>query len=106
MAFEACATSHYWARYAQAQGHEVRILPALSVYPVQTGHKTDENDALAVAEAAMRPASEGSTVKDGGTAGSAVDPALPGIAGTGSHGAVESYPQHPAGVRHRDPAKL
>jgi transposase len=55
VAFEACATSHYWARYAQAQGHEVRILPALSVYPFRQGHKTDENDALAVAEAAMRP---------------------------------------------------
>jgi transposase len=55
VAFEACATSHYWARYAQAQGHEVKILPALSVYPFRQGHKTDENDALAVAEAAMRP---------------------------------------------------
>ena len=33
VAFEACATAHYWARYAQAQGHEVKILPALSVLP-------------------------------------------------------------------------
>jgi transposase len=55
VAFEACATAHYWARYAQAQGHKVKILPALSVYPFRQGHKTDENDALTVAEAAMRP---------------------------------------------------
>ena len=33
VAFEACATAHYWARFAQAHGHEVKILPALSVYP-------------------------------------------------------------------------
>jgi transposase len=38
VAFEACATAHYWARAAQRHGH-----------------KTDENDALAVAEAARRP---------------------------------------------------
>ncbi len=55
VAFEACSTAHYWARYAQAQGHEVKILPVLSVYPFRQGHKTDENDALAVAEAAQRP---------------------------------------------------
>jgi transposase len=30
---EACATAHYWARFAQAHGHEVKILPALAVYP-------------------------------------------------------------------------
>jgi len=37
------------------QGHQVKILPALSVYPFRQGHKTDKNDALAVAEAARRP---------------------------------------------------
>jgi transposase len=55
VAFEACASSHYWARTAQRHGHEVRILPALSVAPFRQGHKTDQNDALAVAEAAVRP---------------------------------------------------
>lgn len=29
--------------------------PALSVYPFRQGHKTDQNDALAIAEAARRP---------------------------------------------------
>ena len=55
VAFEACATSHYWARVAQRHGHEVKIIPAKAVTPFRQGHKTDENDALAVAEAASRP---------------------------------------------------
>lgn len=55
VAFEACASAHYWARLAKDHGHSVRILPALSVAPFRQGHKTDENDALAVAEAAVRP---------------------------------------------------
>ena len=55
VAFEACATSHYWARAAQRHGHIARIIPAKAVAPFRQGHKTDSNDALAVAEAARRP---------------------------------------------------
>jgi transposase len=55
VAFEACATAHYWARAAQRHGHPVKIIPAKVVSPYRQGHKTDENDALAVAEAARRP---------------------------------------------------
>ena len=55
VAFEACATAHYWARQAQHHGHEAKILPARAVAPFRQGHKTDQNDALAVAEAAKRP---------------------------------------------------
>jgi len=55
VAFESCATSHYWARAAQRHGHEARIIPAKAVAPFRQGHKTDSNDALAVAEAARRP---------------------------------------------------
>mgnify|MGYP002630723185 CR=1 FL=1 len=55
VAFEACASSHHWARLAKEAGHTVRILPAISVAPFRQGHKTDQNDALAVAEAAVRP---------------------------------------------------
>jgi len=55
VAFEACATAHYWARTAQRHGHDVKIIPAKAVAPFRQGHKTDENDALAVAEAARRP---------------------------------------------------
>jgi transposase len=55
VAFEACATSHYWARTAKRHGHVARIIPAKAVTPFRQGHKTDSNDALAVAEAARRP---------------------------------------------------
>jgi transposase len=55
VAFEGCASAHHWARTASSFGHQVRILPAISIAPFRQGHKTDENDALAVAEAAGRP---------------------------------------------------
>jgi transposase len=55
VAFEACATAHYWSRVARLHGHQTKILPALAVAPFRQGHKTDQNDALAVAEAARRP---------------------------------------------------
>ena len=55
VAFESCATAHYWARTAERHGHESRIIPAKAVAPYRQGHKTDSNDALAVAEAARRP---------------------------------------------------
>ena len=55
MAFASCASAHYWARAAVRLGHEVRIIPAKAVAPFRQGHKTDSNDALAVAEAARRP---------------------------------------------------
>ena len=55
IAFEACATAHHWARVATTYGHQVKIIPAIAVAPFRQGHKTDKNDALAVAEAANRP---------------------------------------------------
>ena len=55
VAFESCATAHYWARAAKRHGHEARIIPTKAVAPFRQGHKTDSKDALAVAEAARRP---------------------------------------------------
>jgi transposase len=55
VAFEACATAHYWARVAKRHDHKVKIIPARAVFPFRQGHKTDQTDALAVAEAALRP---------------------------------------------------
>ena len=55
VAFESCATAHYWARVAQRHDRKARIIPAKFVAPFRQGHKTDSNDALAVAEAASRP---------------------------------------------------
>ncbi|SFJ93587.1 Transposase, partial [Nereida ignava DSM 16309] len=33
VAMEACATSHWWGRYAQEAGHEVRLIPPIYVKP-------------------------------------------------------------------------
>lgn len=55
IAMEACASAHYWARYAQARGHEVKVISARSVKAFQTKQKTDKNDALAIATAAPLP---------------------------------------------------
>jgi transposase len=55
VAFEACATAHYWARQAVKQGHQIKIIPAQAIVPFRQGHKTDRNNALAVAEAANHP---------------------------------------------------
>ncbi len=52
---EACATSHYWGRQLQECNHEVVLLPAHKVTPYVQGNKNDQNDALAIAEAAGRP---------------------------------------------------
>ncbi len=52
VAFESCETAHCWARAAQRHGQETRIISAKAVPPFRQGHKTDSNDALAVADAA------------------------------------------------------
>ena len=52
---EACASSHYWARELQALGHNVKLIPPQFVKPYVRGNKNDYNDALAIAEAVVRP---------------------------------------------------
>ena len=52
---EACYSSHYWARLFQQQGHQVLLIPAQHVTPFVRGNKNDQNDALAIYEASMRP---------------------------------------------------
>ena len=37
VAFEACATAHYWSRVARRHGHETKIIPALAVCAIQAG---------------------------------------------------------------------
>jgi transposase len=49
---EACGSAHYWARALQAQGHEVRLLPAQYVRAYVRRNKTDAADAAALIEAA------------------------------------------------------
>ncbi len=55
IAMEACYSSHYWARTFEAFGHKVLMLPAQHVKPFVRGNKSDHNDAIAIAEAALRP---------------------------------------------------
>ena len=52
---EACGTSHYWARYAQSLGHTAQLISPKAVTPFRQGHKTDKNDALAIAVASQQP---------------------------------------------------
>ncbi len=54
IAIEACGTSHFWGRYCQSLGHEVRIVPAQYVKPFVKRHKNDATDAEAICEAASR----------------------------------------------------
>jgi transposase len=51
---EACGSSHYWARYAKSQGHTAQLITPRSVTPFRQGHKTDKNDALAIATASQQ----------------------------------------------------
>lgn len=48
---EACGSAHHWARVFQAQGHQVRLLPARDVRPYVRGNKTDRADAAGLLEA-------------------------------------------------------
>lgn len=52
---EACATSHYWARVFEAEGHTVKLLPAHYVRPYRKRNKTDRADAAALVQAARDP---------------------------------------------------
>jgi len=52
---EACASAYYWARELDALGHEVKLIPPQYVKPYVRGNKNDYNDALAIAEAVVRP---------------------------------------------------
>lgn len=55
VAMEACYSSHYWGRTFESMGHTVKLLPAQFVKPFVRGHKSDRNDAVAIAEASQRP---------------------------------------------------
>jgi len=54
VAMEGCGSCHYWARWAQKFNHIVRIISPKKVKAYLQGHKTDANDALAIAIASMQ----------------------------------------------------
>ena len=55
LAMESCSSAHYWGRTFEAMGHHVLLVPAQHVTPFVRGGKSDSHDALAIAEAALRP---------------------------------------------------
>jgi transposase len=64
IAMEGCGGCHFWSRFAKAQGHDARIISPKKVKAFLQGHKTDANDALAIAIAATQPGMVFSQVKD------------------------------------------
>ena len=60
---EACGSAHYWGRELQRLGHEVRLIPPQHVKAYVRGNKNDYNDALAIAEAVVRPEMRFVTIK-------------------------------------------
>jgi len=52
---EACYTANYWGRKFQSYGIKADAIPAQFVKAFVRGNKNDNNDALAIAEAASRP---------------------------------------------------
>ncbi len=55
IAMEACYSANYWGRIFTKMGHEVKLIPAQHVKPFVRGNKNDANDAVAIAEASLRP---------------------------------------------------
>src|SRR5207244_3290579 len=55
VAMEACGGAHHWGRTLQAQGHQVKLLPAKQVRPFVLRDKTDARDAQAIWVAAQQP---------------------------------------------------
>jgi transposase len=55
VAMEACGSAHYWAKKAQGYGHQVVLICPRFVKKFLQGHKTDSNDAIAIAIAARQP---------------------------------------------------
>jgi transposase len=63
IAMEACGGAHHWARTLQAQGHQVKLLPAKHVKAFLLRDKTDALDAQAIWVAAQQPHIRGVSVK-------------------------------------------
>ena len=55
IAMEACSAALYWGRRLIALGHEVRLVPPQHAKAFRRVHKSDANDTISIAEAALRP---------------------------------------------------
>ena len=63
VAMEGCSACHYWARLAQKQGHDVRVIGPKKVKGFLHVHKTAANDALAIAIASIQIGMQFSQIK-------------------------------------------
>jgi len=52
---ESCYSANYWGRLFESHDFTVKLIPAQHVKPFVKGNKNDKHDALAIAEASMRP---------------------------------------------------
>jgi len=52
---EACGSAHHFGRELKGLGHRVKLIPPQYVKAYVRGNKNDYNDALAIAEAVVRP---------------------------------------------------
>jgi len=52
---ESCYSANYWGRLFESHDLKVKLIPAQHVKPFVKGNKNDKHDALAIAEASMRP---------------------------------------------------
>ncbi|MCC9651034.1 IS110 family transposase [Vibrio sp. MA64] len=55
IAFEACASAHFWARELTALGYQVKLIAPQYVKPYVKTNKNDKVDAEAICEASRRP---------------------------------------------------
>ncbi|WP_026376943.1 IS110 family transposase, partial [Aestuariibacter salexigens] len=55
VAIEACGSAHYWAKLSEQYGHTTMLISPRFVKRFLSGHKTDKNDALAIAIASRQP---------------------------------------------------
>lgn len=52
---EACYSANPWGRAIQELGHDIKLISPYQVKPFVVGNKNDHNDAIAIAEASLRP---------------------------------------------------
>jgi len=63
VAVESCGSAHHWGRLAKQYGHQAKLFSPKFVAPYRQGHKTDTNDALAIAITAKQPQMKSVAVK-------------------------------------------
>jgi len=82
---EACSGAHFLGARLQAQGHDVRLIPAQFIKPYRKSNKNDFIDAAAIAEAVGKENMTLCADQERRTAGRASHASRPRSTGAGSH---------------------